>query len=681
MTGFASLPIADEGAGHDDSTRQFGGVSKIIGPRWAHLPTITVGLLGVQIFWSVEMSYASPYLLSLGLSKSNMAVVFLAGPLSGLIMQPIIGVLADNSTSRFGRRRPYMIGGSIVCACAMLLLGYTRPFASIFTSKDSDATDILTIWLAVLAIYLIDFSINAVQAVDRALLVDTLPSSEQPAGNAWAARMLGVGSVVGFFVGNIDLPSILPFLGSGQLQVLSAVGSFLLIATHGVTSMFVKERRLLSVSRAGPRQENRIVREMKDIFSNMMSLPRVIRQIVRVFHLVTSTLSHIFLNTYFVPSAWIGWFPILFYTTIYVGDLYKRAHSSSLPAPTSPEFPQAQADLDATATRLGSRALFYSSLLSLAANILLPFFVAEASEGSDTAFNGRHVSGIRAKLVKLGALLTRKKVHLASLWAVSHLIFALCMFGTFFTGGVFGATVLMTITGFSWAVTQWAPFALLGEAILADSATADDAGSIRLADTRTRELSGGSTSYGGDDVDAGERDGFLAVASDDGAKGADSDNSDDEDNVLRQQDERRRAFILGGNGQAQVSRADISSGMGDYDDDEQEGGGLSAKAGIILGIHNVFIVIPQFLVTGLSSILFAIFDPQKSVLHGAHPGNIGNSTVAAVDTRDFTSQLFPREPEIQGGSNSVVYIFRIGGLSAAIAFVLCWRLAREMGHR
>jgi len=76
----------------------------------------------------------------------------------------------------------------------------------------------LTIWLAVLAIYLIDFSINAgqcishmgskaaelrlhtVQAVDRALLVDTIPPSDQAAGNAWAARMLGIGSVVGFFV-------------------------------------------------------------------------------------------------------------------------------------------------------------------------------------------------------------------------------------------------------------------------------------------------------------------------------------------------------------------------------------------------------------------------------------------------------------------------------------------------
>ena len=78
--------------------------------------------------------------------------------------------------------------------------------------------DVLTIWLAILAIYLIDFSINAgkrrrstckgiviltddvVQAVDRALLVDTIPYSKQASGNAWAARMLGIGSVVGFFM-------------------------------------------------------------------------------------------------------------------------------------------------------------------------------------------------------------------------------------------------------------------------------------------------------------------------------------------------------------------------------------------------------------------------------------------------------------------------------------------------
>lgn len=78
--------------------------------------------------------------------------------------------------------------------------------------------DILTIWLAIISIYCLDFCINAgrcresltrrililllhlVQALDRALLVDTIPTAKQPAGNAWAARMLAIGSVAGFFV-------------------------------------------------------------------------------------------------------------------------------------------------------------------------------------------------------------------------------------------------------------------------------------------------------------------------------------------------------------------------------------------------------------------------------------------------------------------------------------------------
>jgi solute carrier family 45 protein 1/2/4 len=107
---------------------------------------------------------ASPYLLSLGLSKSSMAIVFVAGPLSGLVMQPLIGAyppnsppdlseyvfffagfLADNSSSRFGRRRPYMLLGTVVCIFAMLLLGFTRPVASIFTGSNNSAVSYMPV--------------------------------------------------------------------------------------------------------------------------------------------------------------------------------------------------------------------------------------------------------------------------------------------------------------------------------------------------------------------------------------------------------------------------------------------------------------------------------------------------------------------------------------------------------
>lgn len=190
------------------------------------------------------MSLASPYLISLGLSKSLMSLVFVAGPLSGLVMQPLVGELcdaidtwtcltnhilgafSDRCTSRFGRRRPYLFGGTVISTCALLLLGYTKSVSSIFGLSDEHVRrpriqlptpftfhlprsqfislslqrNRLTIWLAVLSIYFIDFSVNAIMASLRAILVDVLPASDQELANAWAGRMSGVGSIAGFFV-------------------------------------------------------------------------------------------------------------------------------------------------------------------------------------------------------------------------------------------------------------------------------------------------------------------------------------------------------------------------------------------------------------------------------------------------------------------------------------------------
>ncbi|KAJ7253134.1 hypothetical protein C8J57DRAFT_1076926, partial [Mycena rebaudengoi] len=113
--------------------------------------------LGVQIFWSVEMAYASPYLVSLGLSSSRTRSL---GD-SGLVMQLLIGALADSSTSHWGRRRPYMLGGRLVCVLGMLLLGYTRAVAATVTTWGSPANDRLTVALSVLSIFIIDFAVNA----------------------------------------------------------------------------------------------------------------------------------------------------------------------------------------------------------------------------------------------------------------------------------------------------------------------------------------------------------------------------------------------------------------------------------------------------------------------------------------------------------------------------------------
>ncbi|KAI0752960.1 MFS general substrate transporter [Daedaleopsis nitida] len=637
MTGFSSVPIAEEGGGHDDS--HLAGVSKILGPRWAQLPAVTVGLLGVQVFWSVEMSYGTPYLLSLGLTKAAVAMVFLAGPISGLVVQPLIGILADNSKSRFGRRRPYMLVGCAICVSAMLLLGFTRPFATLFTSSGSSSNDLLTICLAIIALFVIDFSINAVQAVDRALIVDTLPSAEQADANAWAARMLGFGSVAGYFIGNIDMTAVLPFLGDTELEVLAVVGSFLLLMTHAITASCTKEKVVVSSKSS----RKSFPQEMREIWHNVFTLPPVIRQICII--------------QFF---SWIGWFPVLFYTTAFIGDLHKQ--SSTLPADDP--------ILDAEATRLGTRALFYSSILSFAGNILLPFIVAESAR-SRKLLERKLAKARRNLWVRL---YNRMKVHLASLWAASHLLFAICMFATFFYSTEVGATFFTTLTGFSWAITQWAPFSLLAEAILTE-APGDDV--IVLSDTRTHRRSGSITLAGDDN----ERQ-FLVGNDDEDDEPASSLDGDgrpkphrrspsssaDEDGLLRNVAARTSHFDVHSLGSEAFT-------LHEADEHPRTGGGLAAKAGIILGIHNVFIVIPQFIMTGLASILFAMLDPSKATASVTDPS-------LATDGTDPLADVSIRGEALVSGSgpNSYALIYRVGGLSATIAFVLTLRLARELRH-
>ncbi|KAG6864294.1 hypothetical protein C0991_010765 [Blastosporella zonata] len=648
MTGFTPLPLDGP-----SSTQKFAGKAFIVGPKWTHLPVITVGLLGVQIFWSVEMGYASPYLLSLGLSKSAMSLVFLAGPLSGLFMQPIIGVLADASTSRFGRRRPFMMAGTVVCILAMLLLGYTRDFASIFTTRDSPSNTTLTIALAVLSIYLIDFSINAVMAMDRALLVDTLPPAAQSSGNAWAARMLGIGAVVGFFVGTIPLPAMFPFLGTTELEVLSVIVSILLLAGHATMAILVKERVLLK-EHALPKRSNHFLREIRELWSNILTLPPTIRQICII--------------QFF---AWIAWFPILFYSTIYIGDLYRRS------TPTSTTI--TPTERDAEATRLGTRALFYSSVVALVLNVVLPAFVATSATRTRTQRQRADSrSGMRSPEAEGPwawlRIPDRIKVNLGSLWAMSHLVLAMCMFATLFTESVVGATILISVTGFSWAITQWAPFSLLAEAILTTpDPTSTARNSILLSDARTPV----------DDPEAaGETAVFLH-----GSEEHRGTASDDESDLRVDEPLALKRNVLG-NHHARMSRLQLQL---DNDDGEWEnvggernvdgaggganvsGGGLSAKAGIILGIHNVSIVVPQFLVTGLSAVIFAIFDPVQPQGHILPPppppqaaptiaaGSTSNTTEAVVRMllREADNLAIEEEMADRGGqSNSVVYIFR-----------------------
>ena len=114
----------------------------------------------------------------------------------------------------------------------------------------------------------------------------------------------------------------------------------------------------------------------------------------------------------------MAWFPLLFYSSLYIGDLHKR----SVPAATTDE---QQTIIDAEAIRLGSRALFYSALLAFTINLVLPAFVTEAAghpSQNQTSSWWKQVCRVPRGM----------QVHLVTVWAASHLVFAGCMFATLY---------------------------------------------------------------------------------------------------------------------------------------------------------------------------------------------------------------------------------------------------------
>jgi solute carrier family 45 protein 1/2/4 len=252
----------------------------------------------VRFTWGLEMTYCTPYLLGLGLTKSKVSLVWLAGPLSGLVMQPIVGIIADRSTSPWGRRRPFMVVGTLLVCVSLYVLGWTSEIVSIFVS-DKDTKSSCTVALAVLAIYGVDFAINAVQASTRSLIVDTLPVPKQQLGSAWASRMVAVGSLIGYGFGALDLGQVFGTrIGDTQFKQLVVVAGFTLITTVGLTCLAVSERVLVTNGKDEDSTESQgTIAMFTQIVNTALNLPENIAAICRVQF-----------------WCWIGWFPFLFYS-------------------------------------------------------------------------------------------------------------------------------------------------------------------------------------------------------------------------------------------------------------------------------------------------------------------------------------------------------------------------------
>ncbi|GAA5892405.1 uncharacterized protein JCM6883_007344 [Sporobolomyces salmoneus] len=411
---------------------------------------MTSSFFGLQLVWSCEMAQASPFLLSLGVSKSMMAVVFVAGPLSGLLAQPLVGVLSDSCKSKYGRRRPFIFGGVIVSSISVMLLGWAKEVADWFAEEGGTAHRNLSIALAISAVYLIDFSVNVVQAMDRALIVDLVPPSEQASANAWAARMFGFGAVFGYGLGTLDLVRWSGgIVGDSQIKVIAFFTVVFVCITHTIALASVQERILISRDdEDDKRRGNVFARVIKEVFHTMRTIPKPIQSVFNV--------------QFF---SWISWFPILFFTTTWIAEIYV----TTLQPVSYSDLAEAPELVQEDATRAGTTAMFYHSVVSLLASILLPPLTASSSSTRlSTHPYGSHSSTSHNLIERFKHFIPIPIpwLSLPLLWTFSTGLLGVLMLFCSIIGTVGGATVLIALIGFNWACTNWIPFAVLADLIL-----------------------------------------------------------------------------------------------------------------------------------------------------------------------------------------------------------------------
>lgn len=160
---------------------------------------MSFGFLGIQFGWGLQMANMSAIYEYLGARADQIPILWLAAPLTGLIVQPIIGHASDRTWGPLGRRRPYFLAGAILSSLALIIM----PRSS-------------ALWMAAGLLWILDASINISMEPFRAFVADLLPESQRTRGFAMQSLFIGLGAVVA---------SALPWLLTNVFHFTSPTGA------------------------------------------------------------------------------------------------------------------------------------------------------------------------------------------------------------------------------------------------------------------------------------------------------------------------------------------------------------------------------------------------------------------------------------------------------------------------
>jgi maltose/moltooligosaccharide transporter len=155
---------------------------------------MNVGFFGIQFSFGLQQANMSPIYQYLGADESKLPLLWLAGPMTGLLVQPIVGAMSDRTTSKYGRRTPYFLIGAILCSLGLLVMPYSP-----------------TLWFAAGLLWILDAANNVTMEPYRAYVSDRLNPEQHSLGFLSQSAFTGLAQTLAYLA-----PSILVWLGMNK---------------------------------------------------------------------------------------------------------------------------------------------------------------------------------------------------------------------------------------------------------------------------------------------------------------------------------------------------------------------------------------------------------------------------------------------------------------------------------
>lgn len=252
-------------------------------PFW-QVWNVSFGFLGVQLGFALQNANVSRVLSDLGADLHSLSLFWLAAPIMGLLIQPLVGAASDRTWNRLGRRRPFILGGAIAAAIGMLLM----PNASLFVAF------IAPMLFGGLMLALMDGAFNVTMQPFRALVADMVPEQQRTLGYSVQALLINIGAVIG---------SILPFVLTNLIGLENTaprgevaptvtwafyIGASALFLTVLWTVIRTKEyspeeyNRYKGLTAAAPIEKKSIAQRLGNFWHLFINMPKTMRQLAVV---------------------------------------------------------------------------------------------------------------------------------------------------------------------------------------------------------------------------------------------------------------------------------------------------------------------------------------------------------------------------------------------------------------